>query len=389
MTSSSLKSFGNISSSDDYQEESGILDLQNFEDQLIEAFDNLLAKSAKSRLLSYELIRKALSERYLYFDFIFNRKITILDSLNRCIKRSKGQDLGNAANLIALICTYLGSSASSTELDSIFNELISHLLILLNDQTISHDVRAKCSKTIAICTFIIVGIEGYLEQVMSRFYAIFSASCAKGDNSMPNHSEPVAALHSACLQSWTLLLVALNNSSSPQIALELIEEYMDKIVELLDSPHLDLKISAGDTLAVMCEIIRSQNDDIGCEDFADLCDKLRELTTDGQKSRGKKDMRQQRSNFREILAAIEEDEVPSLVIKFGKERLILESWSRRRQYEAFCDLLGAGINQHLAENEIIRDIFGLGPVLIHMDLPRAKRSDNVSSETIKENAKFD
>lgn len=369
MTSSSFRS-GNAS--DDYQEESGILDSQTVEDRLIEAFDNLTTKSAKTRLVAFESIRKTLSERYL-IEFVFNRKITILDSISRCIKRSKGQDLGHAANLISIICATIGPDPQT---DPIFSELVSQLLVLLADQTIQPDVRQKCARTIAICAYII-GIEGYLEQIMDRLYAIFCASCAKGDNTIPNPSAQIAALHSTCLQAWALLLTAVNNSS-PQVAFELVEGYVDKITELLDSPHLDVKISAGETLAVMCEIIKSQNEDLTADDFDDLCDKIRELVTDTQKSRGKKDLRQQRSNFREILAAIEENETPNLIIKFGRERLTLESWSRRRQYDAFCELFGAGINHHLAENEVLRDIFGLGTVLIHEDLPQEKKSSNVS-----------
>lgn len=366
MTSSSFRS-GNAS--DDYQEDSGILN-DNIEDQLIEAFDNLTAKSAKTRLVSFELIRKTLTHRYM-IEFIYNRKITILDSINRFVKRSKGQDLGYAANLISIICANVGQDA---ETDGLFSELISQLLVLLADTTIQPEIRSKCARSIAICTYI-VGVDGCLEQVMDRLYAIFSASCAKGDGTMPNLSEPLANFYSICLGSWTLLLTGVL-SSSPHVALELVEEYMDKITELLDSPHLELKILAGEALAVMCEIIRAHNNDVTSEDFDDLCDKIRELTTETQKSRGKKDMRYQRSNFREILATIEEDVTPSQVIKFGRERLVLESWSRRRQYESFCELLGTGINQHLAENEVVRDIFSLGAPIIHTDLPKVKRSDN-------------
>lgn len=367
MTSSSFRS-GNAS--DDYQEESGVLDVENIEDQLVEAFDNLTAKSARTRLLAFETIRKTLTERYM-IGFIYNRKVTILDSLSRCIKKSKGQDLGYAANLISIICATIGPTP---ETDPVFSELVSHLIILLQDQTIQLTVRSNCARTIAICTYII-GIEGYLEQIMDRLYAIFSASCAKGDGTMPSFNDQLAELYSSSLESWTLLLIAVNNSS-PIIALELVEEFMDKITELLDSPHLDIQISAGETLAVMCEIIKSQNEDITGDDFCELCDKMRDLVKVTQKSRGKKDLRQQRSNFREILASIEEGEMANLVIKFGRERLVLESWSRRRQYEAFCELFGAGINHHLAENETLRDLFGLGAVLIHLDLPRPKRSDN-------------
>lgn len=367
MTSSSFRS-SNIS--DDYQEESGILDAHTIEDQLIEAFDNLTAKSAKTRLVAFEIIRKSLTQRCMA-DLLFNRKITILDSISRCIKRGKGQDLGYAASLTSIICATIGPSP---ETDPIFSELISQLLNLLADTTISVEVRTKCARTIAICTYII-GICGYLEQVMDRLYAIFSSSCAKGDGTMPNPTESIAALHAASLQAWTLLFTALH-SASPQVALDMIEDRMDKITELLDSPHLDIKIAAGETLAVMSEMIRAQNDEITADDFDDLCDKLRDLVTVAQKSRAKKDLRQQRSNFREILATIQDNESPNVIIKFGRERLVLETWSRRRQYDAFCELFGTGINHHLTENEVLRDIFGLGAIIIDTDLPRSRRPDN-------------
>lgn len=367
MTSSSFRS-GNAS--DDYQEESGIMDAENLADQLIEAFDNITAKSAKTRLDAYELLRKNLTQRCMV-DFVFSRKITALEAINRCLKRSKGQDLGHAASLVSVLCSIIGPTP---ETDPIFSELTTHLLALLADQTIQPNVRSSCAQATAICTYILE-VEGFLEQVMNRLFAVYGASCAKGDGTMPHPSEQLALLHSNCLQGWTLLLTAVYNNA-PHVAIEIVEEYMDKITELLDSPHLDVKKSAGEALAVMCELIKLQNEDITSDDFTELCDKIRDLVTDSQKSRGKKDLRQQRSNFREILASIEEGEQPHIVIKFGGERLVLETWSRRRQYEAFCELFGAGFNHHLAENEVLRDVFNLGPVLIHMDLPRVKRSDN-------------
>lgn len=364
MTSLSFRS-GNAS--DDYQEESGLMD--NIEDQLIEAFDDIMAKSAKSRLVAFELLRKNLTERYM-MNLIYSRKITVLDAIGRCIKRSKGQDLGHAANLIAILCANIGPSP---ETDPIFSELITQLLSLLVDQTIASEVRRKCARTIAMCAFI-MGVEGYLEQIMDRLLTIFSSACAKGDGTMPTPNEQSALLYATCVQAWTLLLTAVQ-ATRPATAIDLIEEYMDKITELIDSPNLDIQISAGESLAVMCEIIRSQNENITADDFDELCDKLREIMTDNQKSRGKKDNRQQKSNFREILAAIEDNETPHIIIKFGRERLVLETWSRRRQYEAFCDIFGPGLNLHLAENEVVRDIFELGPVIIHMDLPKIKSSD--------------
>lgn len=47
-------------------------------------------------------------------------------------------------------------------------------------------------------------------------------------------------------------------------------------------------------------------------------------------------------------------------VKFGKEILYLEGWCARTQYNACCRLLGPGINIHLAENLLLREIFHLG-----------------------------
>lgn len=47
-------------------------------------------------------------------------------------------------------------------------------------------------------------------------------------------------------------------------------------------------------------------------------------------------------------------------VKFGQEVLYLEGWRARTQYNACCRLLGPGINIHLAENQLLREIFHLG-----------------------------
>lgn len=52
--------------------------------------------------------------------------------------------------------------------------------------------------------------------------------------------------------------------------------------------------------------------------------------------------------------------MPETNIRFGQEVLYLEGWCARTQYNACCRLLGPGINIHLAENLLLREIFQLG-----------------------------
>lgn len=49
-------------------------------------------------------------------------------------------------------------------------------------------------------------------------------------------------------------------------------------------------------------------------------------------------------------------------VKFGKETLLLDTWTKRKQYETLCSGLGHGINIQLTENDLLRDIFEIeGP----------------------------
>ena len=83
------------------------------------------------------------------------------------------------------------------------------------------------------------------------------------------------------------------------------------------------------------------------DDMDGLCDQLKEMATESHKYKSKKDRRTQRSSFRQILDAILLGAAPSVVIKFSKEALVIDSWARKWQYECLCHTLGSGMNVHL------------------------------------------
>lgn len=76
-------------------------------------------------------------------------------------------------------------------------------------------------------------------------------------------------------------------------------------------------------------------------------------------------------------------------IKFGQEVLVLDSWTRQKQYDAMCHVLGSGLNIHLTENELLRDIFQLGERLILNELAVNKQTklERVSLVTLLTNIK--
>ncbi|KAJ8301127.1 hypothetical protein KUTeg_020114 [Tegillarca granosa] len=97
----------------------------------------------------------------------------------------------------------------------------------------------------------------------------------------------------------------------------------------------------------MYELAREEDEYYEGPDMNELCEILKKLATDSQKHRAKKDRRQQRSSFREILRAVEENEAPEITIKFGREALYLDSWVKKKQYDCLCMAIPSGIYQHL------------------------------------------
>ncbi|XP_023215263.1 interferon-related developmental regulator 1-like [Centruroides sculpturatus] len=280
-------------------EESPIYD--DFEEKLKEAIDGTNQKSAKGRQVCLEAVRKALSTRYMC-DFIVERKITVCDMLERSLKRGKGDEQGSAALLTASICIQLGVGSDSEE---IFLELQPYLVKVLLDPTALPETRQKCATALGVCCFI-TDVGGDI---------VFTFS------------------------------------------------HLKRLPELLESSDLELRIAAGECIAIFYELIREYKNDYEGENITDLCNKLHDLATDCHKSRAKKDRRQQRSSFRDILKAVENGETPDIRIKFGRETLYIDSWCRKHQYDAFCQLLGSGMNLHLSVNELMRDIFELGPLI--------------------------
>ncbi|KAF8783354.1 Interferon-related developmental regulator 1 like protein [Argiope bruennichi] len=316
-----------------------VLATDDFEDKLKEAIEGVLQKSARARIASLEVIRKSLSSRFMC-SFIQERWFSVCDAMERCLKRGKGEEQILGAVVASLVCAQLGRE---DDCEKVLEHLHPTLLALLLDPTVQPQVRAQL-----------------LHPTMESLYTVFSASLLKGNGVLPSHRPEISALHSSALLGWNLLLTLL----SPPFIMTLATTHLKKIPQLLDSTDVDLRIAAGETLAVFYEVARQIREDFEGDDLDSLCEKLRSLATDSQKFRAKKDRRQQRSSFRDILRTIEDDEPLDIRVKLGKETLYIDNWCHKRQYDAFCQILGSGMCLHLKQNELLRDVFQLGDPLI-------------------------
>ena len=152
-----------------------------------------------------------------------------------------------------------------------------------------------------------------------------------------------------------------------------------KFMGLLESSHLEVRMAAGETIALMLECGRSHDEAFLEEYLADLSEAVKKLATDSHKYRAKRDRKAQRATFRDVLRYLEEDISPEINIRFGTERLVLDSWAIHHQYSSLCACMGPGMTHQLQKNDFIRDIFQLG----------AKVSDTVNDSSRTKQTKLE
>ncbi|XP_043602405.1 interferon-related developmental regulator 2 [Bombus pyrosoma] len=331
-----------------------------FEEKLKEAIDGLTQKSAKGRTICFKGMEKIFAIKYIP-DFVEDRKMTITDSVERGLKKGRGEEQSTAARLSTLLCVQLGAFESA---EVVCRDLKSTLTLIASDTTASTQARSECCWALSMNQFLSGNDATVTMEIVQLLSTIFSGSYLKGNGAIATISVEVAALHSAAISAWTLLLTVMPPADIYNLlASNRTNSYMpslNRLCELLESPHLDIRLSAGEALAVIFELGRDFSCDYEQDWSLDLIEVLKELATDSNKYRAKKDRKQQRANFRDILRYIDEDIVPEMHVKFGQEILYLEGWCARTQYNACCRLLGPGINIHLAENQLLREIFHLG-----------------------------
>ncbi|KAM8930944.1 interferon-related developmental regulator 2 isoform 2-T2 [Pelodytes ibericus] len=322
------------------------------EEKLKENIDNLMDKSLKTRQVSLGSLRLALSSHILG-DVLTERCVTLTDALERCLKKGKEEEQSLAATVLSLLCIQLGSGSKGEE---VFRSLKTLLISILTDSSAGVSARQSCATSLGLCCYIaatdvedLISSLCCLEGIISSYYS---------DTGVPH-----IALHGllcSAIQSWALLLTICPASH----ILKVLENHLPRLPEMLSSENVNLRIAAGESLALLYELGRDLDEDFYYEDTDGLCVTLKALATDSNKYRAKTDRRKQRSIFRDVLHYIENGECQEETIKFGLEVMYVDSWVRRRTYNSFKETLGSGVRQHLQYNEVLRDIFSLGSPLV-------------------------
>ncbi|KAM6929940.1 interferon-related developmental regulator 2 isoform 1-T1 [Lycodopsis pacificus] len=338
------------------------------EDKLKQCIDNLTDKSAKTRLAGLESLRQAFSSRVLY-DFLTERRLTISDCLERSLKKGGVEEQAAAATVFTLLCIQLGGGDEAEEGFKMLRPIFTAILI---DNSASVSVRQSCARALGVCCYVSTSEEGEdLIKSLALLESVFMSSYPNREGTLPTPKPGSPALHNAALQAWSLL-VTLCPASRLAVLLDL---HLPKLQACLQSSDVNYRITVGETIALLVELRRDIDEDFEVEDSESMCECLKSLATDSNKHRAKNDRRKQRSVFRDVLHYIESEDFTEETIRFGVESVYIDSWMRRRIYDAFKEILESGVRHHLQFNPLLRDIFGLGPPLI---LDAAVKANKIS-----------
>ncbi|KAM6159840.1 interferon-related developmental regulator 2 [Erethizon dorsatum] len=328
---------------------------EDLEEKLKEYVDCLTNKSAKTRQGALESLRLALAS-HLLPDFLLERHLTLTDALEKCLKKGKSEEQALAAAVLGLLCVQLGPGPKGEE---VFHSLQPLLVSMLSDSTASPTARFHCASTLGLGCYVAAADVQDLVSCLACLEGVFSR-CGTDGSTAPVVPASLHGLLCAALQAWALLLTICPSTH----IIHILDRQLSQLPQLLSSESVNLRIAAGETIALLFELARDLEEDFVYEDMEALCGALRTLATDSNKYRAKADRRRQRSTFRAVLHFVEGGECEEETIRFGLEMLYVDSWARHRIYAAFKDVLGSGMHHHLQNNELLRDIFGLGPVLV-------------------------
>ena len=299
--------------------------VEQFESKVKDAIELATQKSAAGRVKALDAICTGFLKRYCP-DFVENQQMTICDLVERSLKKGKGAEVEVAARLSILLSLQLQDP------EEVYKELKSLLAQIMTDKTASPVSRAAVATSLAGLCFLGGGEMAEVVTTMGVLEGIFSASYTKQDWALPSLPPEVTALHSSCLAAWSLLLTLQSSGEVYRMANTMVA----KLQGLLLSNDVDLRITAGEAIALILEFAYDYDEEFELEDFGSLTASLKELATDSNKSRSKKDRKEQRSSFRDILRGVEEGDPPNEKVKFGQEVLYLDCWYKKLQYDWFC-----------------------------------------------------
>lgn len=197
----SVNDVASVYSNGSYDDESNgdnQLVTEKYEEKLLQSIENATEKSTQVRIQALQHIAEILQHRYIP-DFVDDRRMTLIDIVEKSLRRGKGLEQEWAARLLTPLLIQLGGDS---EIPATLCQILS---TSIQGRDCPFSVRAWFCTALAMLQFLNSNDIGDVIEVMQQFEQIFSNSYLKGDKTSPTVSDDAAQLHTAALSAWGLL----------------------------------------------------------------------------------------------------------------------------------------------------------------------------------------
>eukprot|EP01116_Phalansterium_solitarium_P024255 TRINITY_DN8836_c0_g1_i2.p1 TRINITY_DN8836_c0_g1~~TRINITY_DN8836_c0_g1_i2.p1 ORF type:complete len:245 (+),score=115.24 TRINITY_DN8836_c0_g1_i2:513-1247(+) len=161
------------------------------------------------------------------------------------------------------------------------------------------------------------------------------------------------------VHSWTLLATTLSPS---YVTNTLVPGHLGELAALLHSEDVDVRVAAGEALAVLIEALRNASETFDIDqlndytDVDDMLTTLEALVSDKTKGRAKTDKVKQKLPFKQITAYIVDGLEPLESLSILHQKFEFDTWEKLVQLNALRDTLAEGFQAHFESNEVVQDI---------------------------------
>jgi len=272
-------------------------------------------------------------------EFIETSRETLGMAIKNCIRKGANSEAGLAIKTLNLMCVTLG-----VECEKEFNEFHPLLTTIITDK-FDPNLVSNAIETLSLISFIGCQEESVSHEHLKLFEMVFH-----------NHKHS-SIIKVAALNAWGLLVTITPLSYIKSF----FTQQMPKLIELLKDEDIDVRVSAGEVIALLFQMQHSQ-DENGVfipekMDLTELYDVLHKLTNDCNRHKSKKDKQKQKSSFREIACTIENGTDIEEIITVNGSRFLFTTWSYLFQLNAFRNCLSTGFHVHFNENPLFDQIF--------------------------------
>lgn len=176
------------------------------DEKFLIALEDTTEKSVQKRTAALQAVVDELSHRHLA-DCVEDRKCTMMDLIERSLRRGKGAEQTLGAHLVPLLVLQIGDA------DIVARALGPLLLQTAQNAAVAFGARAKCCEAVALLGVLSGSDAGDALQTMQSMEAIFAQAYVKGAPGGGGSTAAAAAaandaslLHCAALNAWALLL---------------------------------------------------------------------------------------------------------------------------------------------------------------------------------------